>query len=218
MDAVLQVVEIYASIQGESSFAGWPCVLVRLAGCPWQCTYCDTEYARNETGETLRLPEILSAVAAHGLHLVEVTGGEPLAQAAAPVLITALLDAGYEVLVETGGSVSIEGLDSRARIILDVKTPASGVCELQDWGNLKRLKPGDEVKFVLCSRVDYDWAVALLKETDLAARQTVHFSPAETSSTQISRRALAEWILADRLPVHLNLQLHRWIWGLARRR
>ena len=213
MDAALQVFEIYLSIQGESSLAGWPCVLIRLAGCPWHCTYCDTEHARSGAGEAMTISAILAAVAAHGTRLVEVTGGEPLSQDVAPALISALLDQGYEVLVETGGAVALTGLDPRARIILDIKTPASGMSELQDWENLTRLKPSDEVKFVLCSRADYDWAVALLNKTGLAKRHTVHFSPVETSATEISRRVLAEWILADRLPVRLNLQLHRWIWG-----
>ncbi len=211
----LEVCEIYASIQGESSYAGWPCVLVRLTGCPLRCAYCDTPHAFTP-GRTMSLTEVLAEVRACGLPLVEVTGGEPLAQAAARPLIAALLDAGYEVLVETGGGVSIEGVDPRARIILDIKTPGSGMCDRQIWANLDLLRPHDEIKIVLCSRADYAWGRAVVGERGLAQRHMVHFAPVAAGGAEL-RRALAEWIVADRLPVRLNLQLHAWIWGAGAR-
>ena len=211
----LDVCEIYASIQGESSFAGWPCVLVRLAGCPLRCVYCDTPHAF-APGRALSVAQVLAEVRAGGLPLVELTGGEPLAQAAARPLVTALLDEGYQVLIETGGGVSIADVDARARIILDIKTPDSGVCDRQIWANLDLLRPHDEIKVVLCSRADYEWARAVVGERGLARRHVVHFAPVVTGGEAL-RRGLAEWIVADRLPVRLNLQLHAWIWGAGAR-
>ncbi len=211
----LEVCELYASIQGESSFAGWPCVFIRLSGCPLRCAYCDTPHAFGP-GEIRTREQILSDVAVQGISLVELTGGEPLAQAGARPLITALLDAGYRVLIETGGGVSIAGVDPRARIILDIKTPDSGMCERQVWENLTRLRPHDELKLVICSRADYEWARDLLARRSLAAAHTVHFSPVTGDDDRL-RRELAEWILADRLPVRLNLPLHAWIWSAGAR-
>ncbi len=182
MPVTLLLSEIYTSIQGESSLTGWPCVLIRLAGCPLRCCYCDTPQAL-EGGEEIGLPDLLATVKEIGIPLVEVTGGEPLAQAGGRPLIRALVEEGYQVLVETGGGVSIEGVDPRARIILDVKTPDSGMHERQDWGNLDRLRPGDEVKFVICSRADYEWAREYLQESGLAQRHLVHFSPVETGDS-----------------------------------
>ena len=213
--APLDVCEIYASIQGESSHAGWPCVLIRLAGCPLRCVYCDTPHAF-APGRTLSIAEVLAEVHACGLPLVELTGGEPLAQTGARPLITELLDTGHEVLVETGGGVSIAGVDPRARIILDIKTPESGMCGRQIWANLDLLRPHDEVKIVICSRADYEWARAVVVERGLAPRHVVHFAPVGAGGEAL-RRALAEWIVADRLPVRLNLQLHAWIWGAGTR-
>ncbi|MBD3235343.1 MAG: radical SAM protein [Candidatus Eisenbacteria bacterium] len=227
----LSLSEIYASIQGESTLAGWPCVLVRLAGCPFRCAYCDTPEARDErVGQRVPIGEIVRRVRSLGLPLVELTGGEPLAQDAARGLATRLLDAGYRVLIESGNSVSIEGIDPRARLILDLKTPDSGMSEQQRWENLALLKPEDEIKIVLCSRSDYEWARDLVLQRNLTEQHVVHFSPAEATVTsrledtpslarrrRITRRELAEWILADRLAVRLNLQLHLWIWGRGRR-
>jgi 7-carboxy-7-deazaguanine synthase len=207
----LEVCEIFASIQGESTLAGWPCVLIRLSGCPLRCSYCDTPYAF-APGRAMSPAEILSDVRGFGLPLVELTGGEPLAQAGAGPLIAALLDEGYRVLVETGGGVSIEGIDPRARVILDIKTPESGVCDRQDWANLERLRPHDEIKIVICSRADYEWARAIVTERGLDRSHVVHFAPNMAGGEPL-RRALADWIIADRLPVRLNLQLHAWIWG-----
>jgi len=211
----LAVCEIYASIQGESTFAGWPCVLIRLSGCPLRCVYCDTQFAF-APGRPMSCEDVLAAVRTYGLRLVELTGGEPLAQAGARPLITALLDEDYQVLIETGGGVSTEGVDPRARIILDIKTPESGVGDRQDWANLERLRPHDEIKIVICSRADYEWARALVAERKLAPRHVVHFAPVAAGGDAL-RRDLAEWIVADRLPVRLNLQLHAWIWGAGTR-
>ncbi len=224
--ATLRVSEIFASIQGESSWAGWPCVFIRLAGCPLRCTYCDTTHARagDAAGEQMEIDTLLERVGNTGLRLVEVTGGEPLMQPATVDLIRELLERDYQVLVETGGGVSIAGVDPRARIILDVKTPGSGMVDRQDLHNLDLLRPDDEVKFVICSRTDYEWARDFLQRNRLAEKRVVHFSPAMPPSTATgdsqlhpAARTLAEWILEDRLAVRLNLQLHRWIWGAGER-
>lgn len=212
---LLEICEIYASIQGESSFAGWPCVLVRLSGCPLRCAYCDTAHAFLP-GRVLPLDRVLDEVRACGLPLVELTGGEPLAQSGARPLARALLDEGRRVLIETGGGVSIADVDARARIILDIKTPDSGMCDRQIWENLDLLRPPDEIKIVICSRADYEWARAVVAERALAQRHVVHFAPVGSGGGDL-RRELAEWIVADRLPVRLNLQLHAWIWGAGAR-
>ncbi len=211
-EATLRVCEIYATILGESSVAGWPGVIVRLTGCPLHCTWCDTPYAR-EGGEELTLDAIVERVRHLGLRWVELTGGEPLAQSGARHLITVLLERGFRVVVETGGGVSIADVDPRARLILDVKCPGSGMQDRQIWDNLALLKPEDEVKFVLASREDYEWARDLLQRTGLAERHTVHFSPVVSVERGLAKQDLARWIVADRLPVRLNLQLHVEIWG-----
>jgi 7-carboxy-7-deazaguanine synthase len=220
LDAMLRVSEVYASIQGESTLAGWPCVIVRLAGCPFRCVYCDTPSSLDERdGREMTLREIVASVAELGIPLVEVTGGEPLTQEPTKDLLREMLDRGLRVLLETGGGVSIEGVDARARIILDVKTPDSGMHDKQVWENLERLKPEDEIKIVLCSRADYVWARELVRTRRLTEKCVVQFSPVEmrtarsASASGISKQDLAKWILEDRLPVRLNLQLHVWIWG-----
>lgn len=229
---ILEVCEIFASIQGEGALSGWPCTFVRLAGCPLACGYCDTVYAK-APGVPMPRARVRAEVRRHGVPLVELTGGEPLAQAGAFPLMRELADEGYEVLIETGGGVSIEGRDRRARIVLDVKTPGSGMVDRQKLENLGLLLPRDEIKFVICSREDYEWARDFIAGRDLAARFRVHFSPASATATAtatvtapppgtappgperpgVAARDLAKWILDDRLRVRLNLQLHTWIWG-----
>jgi len=207
--AELRIKELYRSIQGESTYAGWPCVFVRTAGCDIRCVYCDEAHAFSG-GERLSSDEIFERVAKLGTKLVEVTGGEPLAQKGTPELVRRLLDAGYEVLVETGGHHDISVLDPRAHAIVDVKTPGSQMAAHNDLANLARLRPGDEVKFVLCDRADYDFAVGVVREHGLEARVPVHFSPVHPG---LEPRDLARWLLDDGLRVRLNLQLHKYVWG-----
>lgn len=207
--ASLRVREIYRSIQGESSFAGQPCAFVRTSGCDIRCVYCDEAHAFRG-GERMSIEQVLARVAELDVPLVELTGGEPLAQEAAPELVAALLERGYRVLVETGGHHDISLLDPRAHAIVDVKTPGSGMCEHNDLANLERLRAGDELKFVLCDRGDYEWARVLVRERQLGRRHPVHFSPVHG---QLDPAELAKWILDDCLPVRLNLQLHKYVWG-----
>ncbi|SPP64441.1 7-carboxy-7-deazaguanine synthase QueE [Nitrospira lenta] len=205
----LRVTEIFHSIQGESTYAGQPCVFVRLTGCPLRCTWCDTEYSFYG-GTTFSIDEILSTIRAYGCQLVEVTGGEPLAQPAALPLIARLCDAGYTVLIETSGAIDVQPVDRRAKLILDVKCPGSGMTDRMHWPNLDYLTAKDEAKFVLASREDYEWARGMVAQYRLADRCPVLFSPVFGS---LDLRALAEWILADRLSVRFQLQMHKYIWA-----
>jgi 7-carboxy-7-deazaguanine synthase len=209
---MLRVTEIFYSIQGESSWAGLPCVFVRLTGCNLRCRWCDSEYTFSG-GEQASLQEVLSRVAAYGCRLVEVTGGEPLAQKGAHELIRALCDAGYEVLIETSGSIDVSDVDRRARLILDVKCPGSGEAEKNHWPNLALLRPGDEVKFVIADRGDYDFAREVIERHALAGRPLL-FSPVWG---ELDLRTLAEWMLQDRVPARLQTQLHKHIWGAEAR-
>jgi len=204
----LRINEIFYSVQGESTHAGRPCVFVRLTGCPLRCHYCDTTYAFHE-GLDMDLPAILAAVAAHPCRLVEVTGGEPLAQPATPDLLYRLVEAGYEVLLETSGAVDIGVVPEGVHTILDLKTPGSGEEARNDWRNLERLRPGDEVKFVMTSRRDYEWTRDVIRRHRLGERNTVLLSPAWESDV---RQDLAAWMLADALPARYQLQLHKLIW------
>lgn len=206
----LLVHEIYASVQGESTHAGRPCTFVRTTGCHLRCRYCDTEHAFH-AGTERTLEDILGEVRALGIPLVELTGGEPLLQTAAQALVVRLLDGGFEVLIETSGGVSVEGVDRRAKLILDIKTPASGEVARNVWRNLERLQPGhDEVKVVICDDVDYAWARQLVGERRIPDGVTILFSPAHPG---MEPARLAERIVADRVPVRFQLQLHKVLWG-----
>jgi 7-carboxy-7-deazaguanine synthase len=205
----MKVCEIFASVQGESTYAGAPCVFVRLTGCNLRCAYCDTVYAYDE-GREISLGELVSTVASFGITLVELTGGEPLLQPDAFRLASRLLDEGLKVLIETNGSVSISGADRRAVLIMDVKTPGSGMFDRMDLNNLELLRPHDELKFVITDREDYEWARCFIEERGLLPRRTVLLSPVSGS---LAPRDLVRWIIDDRLAVRLNLQLHKYIYG-----
>ena len=206
---MLKVTEIFHSIQGESTHAGRPCVFVRLTGCPLRCTWCDTAYAFYG-GRDFTENDVIEQVRAFGCPLVEVTGGEPLSQPEACSLLARLCDEGFEVLLETSGAIDTAGVDRRVRVVLDVKCPGSGMAERMHWPNLERLASQDEVKFVIKDRGDYEWARDLIRRRDLAARCTVLVSPV---FGETDPRQLAEWVLADRLPVRFQLQLHKHVWA-----
>ena len=205
----LKIAEIFYSLQGESDSVGWPTVFVRLTGCPLRCSYCDTTYAFTG-GEWMTVDAVVERVRQIALKHVCVTGGEPLAQKACPGLLTRLCDEGYSVSLETSGAMSLSGVDARVVKVVDVKTPASGESGRNLLAELERLDPRDQVKFVICNRADYDWSRALVLERGLADRCTVLFSP---SATDLPARELADWVLADRLPVRMQVQLHKVLWG-----
>ena len=205
----LRVTEIFYSIQGESRPSGYPTVFVRLTGCPLRCQYCDTAYAFHG-GYKLSLEQIMSEVAAYSPNYVCVTGGEPLAQPNCASLLKALCDAGYETSLETSGAITIEGIDPRVCVVMDIKTPDSGEVDKNLLANLQQLKATDQLKFVICSAADYAWAKAFCVEHNLYERCTVLFSP---SQAQLAAKNLAEWILEDRLPVRFQVQLHKYLWG-----
>jgi len=206
----LRITEIFLSLQGETTFAGLPTVFVRLTGCPLRCAYCDTAYAFSG-GTMLPLDDILARVTEQGVGHVTVTGGEPLAQPAVHGLHTALCDAGYVTSLETSGALDVARVDPRVAKILDIKTPASGECGRNRWDNVAHLTAQDQVKFVICDRGDYDWARLKCDELGLQDRcAEVLFSP---SAGQLPARDLADWIVADRLPVRMQVQLHKMLWG-----
>ena len=207
-DTILRITEIFHSIQGESTFAGKPCVFVRLTGCPLRCTWCDTAYAFHG-GTDMSLAAVLEQVKRYGCPLVEVTGGEPLSQEAAFPLIVRLCDEGLEVLIETSGAMDISPVDPRAKIILDIKCPGSDMEDRMRWDNLQHITQKDQIKFVISDRRDYDWAVDVVKRNYLADRCPVLFSPVFGGQ---ELRPMAEWILQDRLPVRFQVQLHKFIW------
>ena len=204
----MRITEIFHSVQGESTFAGRPCVFVRLTGCPLRCTWCDTAYAFFG-GTDRSIDDILDMVRSYGCQLVEVTGGEPLGQPDTPTLLRRLCENGFTVLLETSGAMDIAPVHPSVRIILDVKCPGSGMTERMHWPSVERLRPQDEAKFVIQDRTDYEWAKNLLDRLRLTDRCPVLFSPVFGA---LDPRQLAEWILADRLPVRLQLQLHKYIW------
>lgn len=207
--ARLRITEIFFSLQGETRTVGLPTVFVRLTGCPLRCTYCDTAYAFSG-GEWQSLAAIGERVAAYGAHYVTVTGGEPLAQKACPALLTQLCDAGYEVSLETSGAMDIAALDPRVVRVVDIKTPGSGEVEKNLYHNLALLSARDQVKFVICDADDYQWACDTMAQYQLTQVCEVLFSP---SHEQLPAAQLAEWILRDRLPVRLQIQLHKYLWG-----
>jgi 7-carboxy-7-deazaguanine synthase len=204
----MRITEIFFSIQGESSHAGRPCVFVRLTGCNLRCRWCDSEYTFTG-GEQLALDDVIARVKAYGCNLVEITGGEPLAQREAFELIRRLCDDGFEVLIETSGSIDIAPVDRRAKLILDVKCPGSGEEAKNRWSNLDILRPHDELKFVIADRTDYEYARDLIASRNLG-RWTVLLSPVWG---EMSPKDLAEWMLADRVPARFQTQLHKHIWG-----
>jgi len=205
----LKVTEIFHSLQGEADTAGIPTTFVRLTGCPLRCQYCDTAYAFTG-GEWWELPAILARVGELGATHVCVTGGEPLAQKACLELLTALCDAGYRVSLETSGAMPLDGVDARVVKVVDIKTPASLEEVRNRYEELTHLQRSDLIKFVICSREDYDWSRAKLRELELNSRCTVLFSP---SHEQLPARQLADWILQDKLPVRFQIQLHKYLWG-----
>ena len=210
--ASLKVSEIFYSLQGESSRVGLPTVFIRLTGCPLRCVWCDTEYAFSG-GRSMKFSEILDDTARHATPWVCVTGGEPLAQKACLPLLTRLCDAGYAVSLETSGALDIAAVDPRVARIVDLKAPGSGEFDKNCWSNLAQLNRQDELKFVLKDRADYEWARDLLRDRRLDRRCPLLFSPVQG---ELSAQTLAEWILADRLPVRFQLQLHKLLWGNMR--
>lgn len=200
--------EIYSSLQGESTHVGKPCVFIRLTGCNLRCTWCDSTFTFTG-GDWRELDDVVAEAHALGIHTVEVTGGEPLLQPAAIPLMQRLLDLGHEVLLETSGSLSIERVPEAVHVILDLKPPGSGEVERNLWSNLDRLRPHHEVKIVIASREDYEWARERIREHALNERCVVLLSPA---FGLVDTRALASWMLEDRLPARFNLQLHKVVW------
>ena len=205
----IKIFEIFHSLQGETSRIGLPTVFVRLTGCPMRCTYCDTEYAFSGGGN-MDIADILQKVAEFGTKFVTVTGGEPLAQKESYTLLTALCDAGYNVSLETGGKIDISPVDARVSVILDIKTPASNEEKNMLWTNIDHIKAKDEIKFVLCNRADYDWAKAKIITLNLVQKCPILLSP---SYHDLPANELAAWVLADQLPVRMQVQLHKILWG-----
>jgi len=207
----LKITEIFYSLQGESDSVGYPTVFVRLTGCPLRCQYCDTTYAF-AGGEWMSIEAIVERVRQLALRHVCVTGGEPLAQKACLTLLTRLCDEGYTVSLETSGALPLEGVDPRVVKVVDVKTPASGEERRNLYPQLKSLAPSDQLKFVICNRADYEWSRKVLTDLGPGLRGTALFSP---SNAELPARELADWILADRLPVRMQVQLHKVLWGNA---
>lgn len=207
----LRITEIFYSLQGETKTVGFPTVFVRLTGCPLRCQYCDTAYAFHG-GIWYEIDAVLAEVKKYNTHYVTVTGGEPLAQKKCHELLKRLCDEGYEVSLETSGALSVAQVDSRVIKVIDFKTPGSHEEQKNHWDNVDCLLPTDQIKFVICDQVDYDWAKSIMQRYDLSARCQILFSP---SYQQLEPSHLADWILQDRLPVRLQIQLHKYLWGDA---
>lgn len=205
----LRITEIFYSLQGEANTVGIPTVFVRLTGCPLRCQYCDTEYAFSG-GNWMTIAQIRDEISQFQTHYVTITGGEPLAQKACVRLLEVLCEQGYRVSLETSGAMDISGVDPRVSKVMDIKTPGSGETDKMNWRNIDSLTQNDQVKFVVCDRHDYDWAIDKLQQYQLTERCEVLFSP---SYEQLAIRDLAEWVLADQLPVRVQIQLHKHIWG-----
>src|SRR6186713_800995 len=205
----LKITEIFYSLQGEADTVGFPTVFVRLTGCPLRCQFCDTAYAFHG-GEWHTLDEVLAKVAGFAPRYVCVTGGEPLAQKNCLPLLTRLCDAGYRVSIETSGAMPLAGVDARVNRVVDVKTPGSREEKRNRYDDLALLRPEEQIKFVICDRADYEWSREKVASLGLAERCQVLFSP---SADQLRARELADWILADRLPVRFQMQLHKVLWG-----
>ncbi len=204
----MQITEIYHSIQGESTYAGLPCVFIRLTGCSLRCSWCDTTYAFHG-GTEMSIDQICSQILSYSPTLVEITGGEPLDQPEVLSLIERLCNEGYEVLIETSGAIDITPLDARAHVILDVKCPGSNMTTFMHWENINALKLKDQVKFVLADRADYEWAVSIIDKHQLDGRCPILFSPV---FGVLESKILSAWVLQDRLKVRVQLQLHKYIW------
>ena len=213
-DARLRITEIFYSLQGEARTVGLPTAFVRLTGCPLRCQYCDTTYAFHG-GEWMTLDEVVWKVDGYTPRYVTVTGGEPLAQPACRALLTRLAERGYDVSLETSGALDIADIDARVSIVLDLKTPGSKEEGRNRYTNIELLQPKDQVKFVICDRADYEWSRSRVREYGLSERCEVLFSP---SYGQLAATQLADWILADRLPIRMQVQLHKILWGEARGR
>lgn len=207
----MKVCEIFGSIQGESSFAGLPCIFIRLSGCNLRCSYCDTTYAYND-GSEMSIEEVMGIIRRSGLYLVEITGGEPLLQKEVFPLIERLVEEGYKVLIETNGSIDLSNVHSEATIIMDIKTPGSGMSSQMRLSNLSLLKSEDEIKFVFCDRRDYEWAREFITSHSLTDHKIL-FSPA---FGMLDPEKLSRWIIEDRLNVRLNLQIHKYIFKSLR--
>ena len=221
MSRTLRINEVFFSIQGEGTRMGMPCVFIRLTGCPLRCAYCDTAYAFRE-GVARPIDDLVAEALGYGCDFVEITGGEPLAQQGVHELMTRICDAGRTVAIETSGALDISTCDPRVIRIMDLKTPGSAECARNDWRNIAHLTPRDEVKFVITDRADYDWAKGIIAEHRLAQRVGAVLMGATWQQSGnadiaghpgLSMRTLAEWILADRLPVRMQTQLHKFIWG-----